>query len=63
VYPLAIAHDAIDPGQVTETVIQIMIDSGILKLGDRLILTRGDLIGERGAGSNTMKIVDIPPAA
>jgi pyruvate kinase len=45
-------------------VIQIMIDSGILKLGDRLILTRGDLIGERGAGSNTMKIVDIPlPAA
>jgi len=64
VYPLAIAHDAIDPGQVTETVIQIMIDSGIVKLGDRLILTRGDLIGERGAGSNTMKIVDIPlPAA
>jgi pyruvate kinase len=59
VYPVPIAHDAIKPVGVTAKVIEIMLDNGLAKRGDRIILTRGDLIGERGAGSNTMKIVDI----
>jgi pyruvate kinase len=59
VYPLNIEQDNIGPINVTRTVVDILLKRNIVEKGQRIIMTRGDLIGEKGAGTNSMKIVDI----
>jgi pyruvate kinase len=59
VYPVNIENDNIGPNDVTQTVVDILLKRNIVKKGQRIIMTRGDLIGEKGAGTNSMKIVDI----
>jgi pyruvate kinase len=60
VYPVNIENDNIGPVNVTQTVVDILLKRNIVEKGQRIIMTRGDLIGEKGAGTNSMKIVDIP---
>ena len=52
-------NDDIGPIHVTQTVVDILLQRKIVEKGQRIIMTRGDLIGEKGAGTNSMKIVDI----
>jgi pyruvate kinase len=59
VYPVNIENDDIGPIHVTQTVVDILLKRKIVEKGQRIIMTRGDLIGEKGAGTNSMKIVDI----
>jgi pyruvate kinase len=60
VYPVAVENGKIGPVNVTQTVADILLDRNIVEKGQRIIMTRGNLIDERGAGTNAMKIVDIP---
>jgi pyruvate kinase len=59
VYPVNIENDDIGPIHVTQTVVDTLLERKIVEKGQRIIMTRGDLIGEKGAGTNSMKIVDI----
>ncbi len=59
VYPVNIESDKIGPIHVTRCVVDVLLNRKIVSVGQRIIMTRGDLIHERGAGTNTMKIVDI----
>ncbi len=60
VYPVNVENDRIGPIHVSQCVIDVLLGRRIVSKGQRIILTRGDLIGEKGAGTNAMKIVDIP---
>jgi pyruvate kinase len=60
VYPVNVEKDTIGPVKVAQCVADILLDRNIVEKGQRIIMTRGNLIDERGAGTNTMKIVDIP---
>ena len=59
VYPVDVANDKIGPVHVAQCVVDILLDRNIVQRGQRIIMTRGNLIDERGAGTNSMKIVDI----
>ncbi len=43
---------------MTRGVIDLLKSKNIVGSGDRIVLTRGDLIGDQG-GSNIMKIVSV----
>jgi pyruvate kinase len=58
VYPVSIAEDDIHPYHVTTGIIDILKSKNIVKTGDRITITRGDMLGSQG-GSNIMKIVSI----
>ena len=60
VYPVNVEKDKIGPVHVAQCVTDILLDRNIVEKGQRIIMTRGNLIDERGAGTNSMKIVDIP---
>lgn len=60
VYPVNVENNKIGPMCVTRCVVDVLLGRNIVSKGQRIIMTRGDLIDERGAGTNTMKIVDIP---
>jgi pyruvate kinase len=60
VYPVDVEGDKIGPVKVAQCVADILLDRNIVEKGQRIIMTRGNLIDERGAGTNSMKIVDIP---
>jgi len=60
VYPVNVENDKIGPVNVAQCVADILLDRNIVEKGQRIIMTRGNLIDERGAGTNSMKIVDIP---
>ena len=59
VYPVNIENDTIGPVKVAQSVVDILLDRRIVEKGQRIIMTRGNLIDQRGAGTNAMKIVDI----
>ena len=59
VYPVRIEFDKIRASQATRDIIELLKSRGIVGPGDRMILTRGDLLGGQGGGSNTMKIVSV----
>ena len=59
VYPVSVEFDKLGPYNVTRNVVDLLVEKGIAHKGERIIVTRGDLLGEKGAGSNAMKIVDI----
>ena len=58
VYPLRVDFDKLSPADVTKSVVNLLKSKGIVESGDRIVLTRGDMLGDQG-GSNIMKIVSI----
>ena len=59
VYPVSVEFDKIGPYNVTQGVVDLLVERGIVKKGNRVIVTRGDLLGDEGGGSNAMKIVNV----
>lgn len=60
VYPISVEFDKIDPHNVSQSVVELMKAKKIIKTGDSIVVTRGDMLGDQGGGSNTMKIVVVP---
>jgi len=59
VYPVYVEFDKLGPYNVTQSVVNVLVKKGIAQEGDRVIVTRGDLLGDEKGGSNAMKIVDV----
>lgn len=59
VYPTGIDFDNIGPYNISSAVARILSEKGIVEEGDRIIITRGDYLGEEEGGTNAMKIVNI----
>lgn len=59
VYPISVEFDKIDPYNVSQSVVELMKAKKIIKAGDSIVVTRGDMLGDQGGGSNTMKIVEV----
>lgn len=60
VYPVRIEYDTIRASQATSDIIKLLKEKGIVEKGNRMLLTRGDLLGKSGGGgTNTMKIVSV----
>ena len=59
VYPVSIALEEIGPTEVTRKVVGVLRSKGIVETGDRIVSTRGSMLGGEGGGSNTMKIIDV----
>jgi len=60
VYPVSVDFEKLKVKNVTRGVIDLLKSKDIIRSGDRIVLTRGDLLGDQGGGSNTMKIVSVP---
>ena len=58
VYPVQVSFNDGDPESITLGVMDILKKQNIVETGDRIVITRGDKIGDQG-GSNIMKIVSI----
>ena len=58
VYPVRADFSEQTPIDVTLGVIDLLKSKGIVVSGDRIVLTRGDMLGDQG-GSNIMKIVSV----
>ena len=58
VYPVRADFSELAPMDVTLGVIDLLKAKGIVDSGDRIVLTRGDMLGDQG-GSNIMKIVSV----
>ena len=54
-----LALDKLGPEPISNGVVALLLERDIAKKGDRVIVTRGDMLGGEGGGSNAMKIVDI----
>jgi len=59
VYPIKVEFDKLGPYNVSQSVVDVLHERGIANSGDRIIVTRGDMLGDSGGGSNAMKIVDL----
>lgn len=59
VYPLKVEFDKVGPYNVSQGVVDLLQERGITSTGDRIIVTRGDMLGDEGGGSNAMKIIDV----
>ncbi|MFV2005418.1 MAG: pyruvate kinase [Gammaproteobacteria bacterium] len=59
VYPVRADFSDLAPAEVTSGVIDLLKSKNIVGSGDRIVLTRGDMLGSEG-GSNIMKIVSVP---
>ncbi len=58
VYPVRADFTKMAPMDVTLGVVDLLKSKNIVKSGDRIVLTRGDDLGDQG-GSNIMKIVSV----
>ena len=58
VYPVRTDFSNLGPKDVTLCVVDLLKNRGIVVSGDRIVLTRGDMLGDQG-GSNIMKIVSV----
>ena len=58
VYPVRADFSDMAPMDVTIGVVDLLKSKGIVESGDRIVLTRGDMLGDEG-GSNIMKIVSV----
>ncbi len=58
-YPIKVEFDKLGPYNVSRNVVDVLHERGIANSGDRIIVTRGDLLGDSGGGSNAMKIIDL----
>jgi pyruvate kinase len=59
VYPVRADFSDLAPMDVTLGVVDLLKSKHIVESGDRIVLTRGDSLGDEG-GSNIMKIVSVP---
>ena len=59
VYPTRIDFSQVGDYNVSSTVACLLKDKGIVEDGDRIIITRGDSLGDEGGGTNAMKVVTI----
>ncbi len=59
VYPVRVNFEELAPKDVTLGVIDLLKSKGIVEDGDRIVITRGDMLGDQGGGSNIMKIVSV----
>lgn len=59
VYPMHVEFDKLKPSNVGRSVVATLQEKGIANKDDRIIMTRGDLLGNNSGGSNSMKIIDI----
>jgi pyruvate kinase len=59
VYPVRAVFCDLAPMDVTLGVVDLLKSKHIVESGDRIVLTRGDSLGDEG-GSNIMKIVSVP---
>jgi pyruvate kinase len=59
VYPTSIDFAQVGDYNISSTVAGLLKEKGIVEDGDRLIITRGDALGEIGGGTNAMKVVTI----
>jgi len=59
VYPTSINFEQIGPYNISSKVAKSLIEKNIVEEGDRIIITRGDYLGDEGGGTNAMKIVTI----
>lgn len=59
VYPVSVEFDKIGPYHVTDGILNLLKNRNIAGIGDSIIITRGDMLGDQGGGSNTMKIVTV----
>jgi pyruvate kinase len=58
VYPVRADFTNLPADDVTLGVVDLLKSKNIVESGDRIILTRGDMLGDQG-GSNIMKIVTV----
>jgi len=58
VYPVRADFTQLEPLDVTLGVVELLKKKSIVESGDRIVLTRGDSLGNEG-GSNIMKIVSV----
>jgi pyruvate kinase len=58
VYPLMVTYVGHDREELLREAEKVLVDNGIVKEGDLIVLTIGDPIGKAG-GTNTMKIVRV----
>ncbi len=59
VYPTSIDFDQVGDYNISSTVACLLKEKGIVEDGDRIIITRGDALGDEGGGTNAMKVVTI----
>ena len=59
VYPTRIDFSQVGDYNVSSTVAGLLKEKGIVEDGDRIIITRGDSLGDEGGGTNAMKVVTI----
>jgi len=60
VYPVHYPIGQIHPAEANRKAIEVMVERGVVQAGDRVIVTKGDLMGVHG-GTNSMKIVEVGP--
>jgi pyruvate kinase len=58
VYPLMVKYVGHDREELLAEAEKVLVDSGVVKVGDIIVLTIGEPIGKSG-GTNTMKIVKV----
>ena len=59
VYPTSINFDKVGPYNISSKVAKLFEEKGLVEDGDRIIITRGDYLGDEGGGTNAMKIITI----
>ncbi len=59
VYPTRIDFNQVGDYNISSTVACLLKEKGIVNDGDRIIITRGDALGEAVGGTNAMKVVTI----
>ncbi|HED34187.1 MAG TPA: pyruvate kinase [Gammaproteobacteria bacterium] len=59
VYPTSIDFDQVGDYNISSTVACLLKEKGIVEDGNRIIITRGDALGDEGGGTNAMKVVTI----
>ena len=59
VYPLSIDFEQIGKYNISSKVAALLNEKGIVEKDNRIIITRGDFLGEEAGGTNAMKIVTI----
>jgi len=48
----------VQPAEANRSAIQVLLEEGVVEKGDRVIITKGDLMGVHG-GTNSLKIVEV----
>ncbi|MBE9568518.1 MAG: pyruvate kinase [Proteobacteria bacterium] len=59
VYPVRAEFDKMEQAKISQGAVDLLKSKGIIEPGDRIIVTRGDMLGDQGGGSNIMKIVSV----